>query len=56
MSPLPEGSLSQQHSRGVPVFEQVPASRGPDAMTVPYEHLAHDPFADDAQRRGSRVR
>jgi len=25
-------------------------------MTVPYEHLAHDPFADDAQRRGSRVR
>jgi hypothetical protein len=56
MSPLPEGSLSQQHSRGVPVFEQVPALARPDAMNVPNEHLAHDPFADDAQRRGSRVR
>jgi hypothetical protein len=56
MSPLPEGSLSQQHSRGVPVFEQVPPLGRPDAINMPYEHLAHDPFADDAQRRGSRVR
>jgi hypothetical protein len=28
----------------------------PDAMNDPHENLDHDPFADDAQRRSSRLR
>ena len=33
-----------------------PAFACPDAMNEPHENLDHDPFADDAQRRGSQAR
>ena len=56
MSPLPEGSLSQQHREAFQSLRAGSALGRPDAMTVPSAPLAHDPFANDAQRRGSRVR
>jgi len=57
VSPPPEGSTAQQDPRRRASIEQVPPPRALTPMYEPPENnLDRDPFADDAQRRPSRLR